>query len=90
LCCSKYFKSITGSIGQTDNYLGRKWYLTVNLKRLNPADDNICDDSVVLSLQIPYTLWNGTNGLIKFDSVPISSINSVENLNYYENRGYSQ
>lgn len=87
---SKYFKSVNGSMGQTDNYLGRKWYLTINLKRLNPATDNTCDDSVVLSLQIPYTLWNGQTGLIKFDSVPISNINSVENLNYYENRGYAQ
>jgi len=87
---NKFFKSETGSMGQTDNYLGRKWYLTINLKRLNPATDNTCDDSVVLSLQIPYTLWNGDTGFIKFDSIPISNINSVECLNFYENRGYSQ
>ena len=39
---SKCFKSKTSSMGQTDNYLGRIWYLTINLKRLNPAVDNIC------------------------------------------------
>ena len=76
--------------GQTDNYLGKKWYLTINLKRLNPAVDNVCDNNVVLSVQIPYTLWNGTTGLIQFDSIPINNKDSVELLNYYENRGYAQ
>ncbi len=84
------FKRTNGTMGQTDNYLGRKWYLTINLKRLNPATDNICDDSVVLSLQIPFSLWDGGTGTIKFDSIPINNINSIESLNYYENRGYSQ
>jgi len=78
------------SEGQTDNYLGKKWYLTINLRRLNPEIETIVDDSIALSLQIPYTLGNGIIDTIKFNKLPINHRDSVELLNYFENRGYSQ
>jgi len=76
--------------GQTNNYLGKIWYLTINLRRLNPESETIIDDSIVLSLKIPYTLGNGYTGFIKFNKFPINHSDSIEQLNYFENRGYSQ
>ncbi|MGA2298478.1 MAG: hypothetical protein ABSG15_13110, partial [FCB group bacterium] len=73
--------------GQSDHYYGKKWYLTINLRRLHPDTDTIVDDSTVLSIKMPF---NGINisGNIKFDSIPYESMDSIEHLNFYEDRGY--
>lgn len=73
--------------GQTDSYSGKKWYLTVNLRRLNPTTDIIKDDSVIISLKIPYSKWNSTTGYIQFNKIPNN--NSVDTVvfDYFEDRG---
>ncbi len=78
--------------GETDNYLGRRWYLTINLKRLNPAIEIVKDDSVVISLKMPYTKWNDDTGYIKFNKLPIYHRDSTEKLDTIGmgERGYSQ
>lgn len=76
--------------GQTDNYHGEKWYLTINLKRLNPIVDSLKDNSPVLSLRIPYTDWGNQNGIIKFRTLPSSTPNDTTNLDYFEDRGVQQ
>jgi len=76
--------------GQTDRYLGKKWYLTINLRRLNPDTDTTQDDSVVISIKLPYKLGNDSTGYIKFNKLPVNHPDSVEHLNYFEERGYAQ
>lgn len=76
--------------GQTDSYYGEKWYLTINLKRLNPIADSLKDNSPVLSLKIPYTNWDNQNGKIKFRTLPSNTPNDTTNLDYFEDRGVQQ
>lgn len=66
--------------GKTDNYSGRKWYLTINLKRLNPLIDNAINDSVILKLKIPYTRWDTFIDTMKFSKLPINHQDSTENF----------
>ncbi len=69
--------------GQTDNYLGRKWYLTINLRRLNPSIDNIINDDLVLKLKMPIKKWNGNTSNIKFNKLPYNHQDSTENLDTF-------
>lgn len=68
------FKTITWEAfkkyGQTDKYLGRKWYITINLRRLNPSVDTIINDDGVLNLKLPYETWGGANDTIQFNQLP--------------------
>ena len=77
------FKTLTWdiyhAIGQTDKYLGRRWYLTINLKRLKPSVEIVKDDSIVVSLKMPYTKWNDGTGYMKFNKLPIYHRDSTEN-----------
>lgn len=84
-----YFDSNTPA-GQTDNYPGKLWYLTINLKRLNPSSDTIKDNAVVMSIKLPYINMNNTTGNIKFDSIPSIRPNDTIRLDYFENRGIAQ
>jgi len=68
--------------GETDKYLGRKWYLTINLKRLNPNIDTLKNDDVVLKLKMPYKRWDGNTGNISFAKIPINHQDSVEKLHF--------
>ncbi len=75
--------------GQTDMYFGRKWYLTANVRRLNPEIDNVINDDAVLSLKIRYWGQN-VSGLMVFDSIPQQDEDSIYFANYHQNRGKYQ
>lgn len=66
--------------GQTDNYLGKKWYLAINLKRLNPTTDLTKNNDIVLKITIPFKRWDDTLANIKFNKVPIKSSVTKEEL----------
>ncbi len=68
--------------GETDKYFGRKWYLTINLKRLHPDIDTLKNDDVVLKLKMPYKSWNNLSGNIRFAKVPINHQDSIEKLHF--------
>lgn len=72
--------------GDTDNYLGRKWYLVVNLRRLNPDVDLTKDDSVVINVRIPYTRWDNASTNMTFRKLPIDDPDSTEKLFFITNQ----
>ncbi|MCB9221493.1 MAG: T9SS type A sorting domain-containing protein [Ignavibacteria bacterium] len=72
--------------GDTDNYLGRKWYLVVNMRRLNPDIDIIKDDSVVINIRMPYTRWDSASTNMIFRKLPIDHPDSTEKLFFITNQ----
>jgi type IX secretion system substrate protein len=76
--------------GQTDSYKGKLWYLTINLRRLKPSIETTKDNSVVLSIKMPYLKWNSTTDFIKFNKIPSNVSNDTIQLNSFEDRGIAQ
>jgi len=52
---------------------GKKWYLTVNLRRKNINDDDTLDNAIVLEIKLPYRTTEPTYRSIRFDSLPSRS-----------------
>ena len=87
------FKSRTMAVfkaeGQTDNYLGKKWFLTINLRRLDYVTDNLVNDDIILSLKIHYKLGSGSStGDIKFQNIPMQGLANYETIS--DNLGFIQ
>ena len=76
--------------GQTDSYKGKLWYLTINLRRLKPSIETTKDNSVILSIKMPYLKWNSTADFIKFNKIPSNISNDTVRLNSFEDRGIAQ
>ncbi|TNE35584.1 hypothetical protein EP342_01400, partial [bacterium] len=74
----------------TGYYSGKLWYLTINLKRLHPTTETTKDNTVILSLKIPYTRWNNTTGFIKFNKLPVNSSTANYDMDFFESRGKAQ
>lgn len=78
--------------GQTDDYLGKRWFVTINLRRLYPdSSTEVLDDSTVLSIKLPYSHSKGGSNInMKFRFLPTNNVtdtNNIEHMNYFEDRG---
>ncbi len=61
---------------QSRSFNGHLMYLGVNVRRTDPADTTM-DSAEVLRLRVHYQLADGTQGLVRFDSVPDPNTNTA-------------
>jgi hypothetical protein len=61
-----------------NNWGGRYWYITMNLRRKDSTDLSMLSDTL-LTIQVPYTLQN-SGGAVVFDSVSIDKVDSAYSL----------
>jgi hypothetical protein len=70
--------------GDTDKYLGKKWYLAINLRRLNPDIDLLKDDSVVIKIKMPITYWDNEEDYMIFRKLPVNHPDTLESLHFID------